>query len=109
MALRRVTCVVTLLSLTCGCFAALPSFLQMRMDFNPIAHAWAVGDGFKFDILHLEREQSGSIKVPKKVLLWVINWLIPDMLKTELVKLVPPEIGAMLLTTRQTAAINVAV
>ena len=83
--------------------------MQMRMDFNPIAHAWAVGDGFKFDILHLEREQSGSIKVPKKVLLWVINWLIPDMLKTELVKLVPPEIGAMLLTTRQTAAINVAV
>ena len=48
-------------------------------------------------------------QVPKKVLLWVIGWLVPDMLKTEMVKLVPPEIGSMLLHTRQTANVNVAV
>ncbi len=36
---------------------------QMRIDFNPATLTWALGDGFKFDIVHLEREQSGSIKV----------------------------------------------
>lgn len=35
----------------------------MRMNFNPATNSWIAGEGFKFEILHLERNQRGSIKV----------------------------------------------
>ncbi len=39
----------------------------------------------------------------------VINWLVPDLLKQQLVALIPPEVGNMLMTTRQSAALELAV
>ncbi len=48
-------------------------------------------------------------QVPKKVLLWLINWMVPDLLKDSLVNAIPPEIGEMLLHTRQSVTVDTAV
>jgi hypothetical protein len=52
---------------------------------------------------------TSSSQVPKKLLLWLINWLVPDVLKTELVKLLPLEIGHMLLQSRLSTALDLTV
>ncbi len=52
---------------------------------------------------------SPLLQVPKKLLLWLINWLVPDVLKTELVKLLPLEIGHMLLQSRLSTALDLTV
>ncbi len=47
---------------------------QMRMNFDPLVNKWVAGDGFKFEIVHLERTQRGSIKVrfslPATAVVW---------------------------------------
>ena len=78
----------------------------MKLEWNPRASQWKAVEGFRFEVLHLDRKQVGSIKVPKKLIKWVINWVAPDAIKTQIGKIVPVELGRMLMSTRQSAALE---
>lgn len=76
------------------------------MDWNPMANAWQPAEGFRFEVLHLDRKQTGSIKVPKKLLRWIINWVAPGAVKNKLAKAIPAELGKMLMATRQSVSLE---
>jgi Ni,Fe-hydrogenase III component G len=44
--------------------------------------------------------------MPKKLLRWIINWVAPAALKKVAVKMIPSELGKMLMATRQEATLE---
>jgi hypothetical protein len=44
--------------------------------------------------------------MPKKLLRWIINWVAPAALKKVVVKVIPGELGKMLMATRQEATLE---
>ena len=47
-----------------------------------------------------------SMQIPKKLLRLILNWILPQALQNKILKLLPAELGRMLMGTRQQFSID---
>eukprot|EP01138_Halocafeteria_seosinensis_P003344 gb/GECG01003420.1/.p1 GENE.gb/GECG01003420.1/~~gb/GECG01003420.1/.p1 ORF type:complete len:1104 (+),score=142.34 gb/GECG01003420.1/:1-3312(+) len=62
---------------------------------------WKVAEGYKFELSNLRRRQQGGIHVPRRVLQWVVNLIVPAQIKKGIIPLIPKELGSLLCLTPQ--------
>lgn len=74
----------------------------MPLHYSMSHQAWRAGESFRMEVVQLERKAVGlKVPLPRSIVKWLINWIVPDVIKKLLLEYVPPELGRMLYSSQQ--------
>lgn len=77
------------------------SSLSGKEKLACLTGVWKLADDYKFELSELTRKQHGGIHVPRKMLQWVVNLIVPAQVKEVILPLIPIELGALLCLSDQ--------